>query len=79
MELVDLKKREYAYTVYGCGEVKIEVNGVPKGNLPPTLPRIELMIALPSKLDMVEWFGRGPGESYLDSNRLAGSGCGRLA
>jgi beta-galactosidase len=48
--------------------VHIHVQGKPKGmNLPPTLARIGLTLALrPEVVDTVSWFGRGPGESYAD-------------
>lgn len=58
---------EYVYSVYGNGNVEIHVHGTPKGDWPETLPRIGLTMELPNELDSVEWFGRGPGESYADS------------
>ena len=33
----------------------------------PTLPRIGLQLTLPKELEHVQWYGRGPGESYIDS------------
>jgi len=59
----------YVYTVYGNGDVLLELNGVPKGDWCPTLPRIGLQLSLPGDLDNVSWFGRGPGESYVDSKQ----------
>jgi len=35
------------------------------------LPRLGIRLGLPVGLDQVEWFGRGPGESYPDSLRAA--------
>lgn len=60
---------EYVYTIFGGGQVLIEVHGVPRGKWPDTLPRIGLEIGLPLELDRVSWFGRGPGESYPDSKQ----------
>ncbi|WP_254359404.1 glycoside hydrolase family 2 TIM barrel-domain containing protein [Microbacterium hominis] len=40
------------------------------------VPRLGLLFALPGNLDRVEWFGRGPGETYVDS--YAGSRLGRF-
>ena len=58
----------YVYRVWGDGAVGIEVSGVPGGErVPGTLPRIGLALDLPTALDQVAWFGRGPGESYPDS------------
>jgi len=60
---------DYTYDIYGSGDVIIEVHGVPQGKLPETLPRIGLQMALPEQLDLVSWYGRGPGESYSDSKQ----------
>jgi len=57
----------YTYDIYGSGDVILEVHGIPQGKLPATLPRIGLQMALIKQLDMVSWYGRGPGESYSDS------------
>jgi len=60
---------EYTYTIYGSGDVLIDVHGVPEGEWPGELPRIGLQMALPLALDQVTWFGRGPGESYIDTKQ----------
>ena len=60
---------EYTYTIYGNGDVLIQVHGVPQGDWPETLPRIGLRMSVPSGLDQVSWFGRGPGESYVDTKQ----------
>lgn len=55
------------YTFYPGGTISISVVGTPHGpGLPDTLPRIGISIGLAKELDMVTWFGRGPGESYKD-------------
>ncbi|KAJ3577186.1 hypothetical protein NPX13_g3381 [Xylaria arbuscula] len=64
------------YTFRGNGSVSIKVKGVPKGqNLPRTLPRVGLSFELPSAWagasansakKPITWYGRGPGESYVD-------------
>jgi len=59
---------EYTYTIYGSGDVIIQVHGKPEGEL-PILPRIGLQMTLPGKLDHVSWYGRGPGECYVDSKQ----------
>ena len=56
----------YQYTLYGDGNLLINVQGEPYGEL-PILPRIGLQMVLPGTFDQVEWYGRGPGESYIDS------------
>jgi beta-galactosidase/beta-glucuronidase len=60
---------EYTYTVHGDGEVLIEVHGVPKGDWPNALPKIGLQMTLSDEFDQVTWFGRGPGESYVDTKQ----------
>jgi beta-galactosidase len=41
------------------------------GNHTVTLPRLGVRIALSGDYGSVEWFGRGPGESYVDSRAAA--------
>jgi beta-galactosidase len=56
-------------TTYTFGEdsVAIRVQGKPRSrNLPQTLPRLGLTLALPPDFASATWFGRGPGESYRD-------------
>ncbi|KAL6706839.1 hypothetical protein ACN47E_004982 [Coniothyrium glycines] len=57
---------EYTFSV--DGSVSIKVTAEPRGdNLPRTLPRIGLVLSMPTDFQRVSWFGRGPGESYRDS------------
>lgn len=56
------------YTFSSSGSVSAHVKGSPRGkNLPGTFPRIGFVMELPGEFQGVEWFGRGPGESYRDS------------
>ncbi|MBZ9535819.1 beta-galactosidase subunit alpha [Cytobacillus oceanisediminis] len=57
----------YSYTIYGNGEIHIDLNGTPEGEVPETLPKIGLEMKLQRKLDNVSWYGRGPGEAYVDT------------
>jgi beta-galactosidase/evolved beta-galactosidase subunit alpha len=59
---------EYVYTIYGSGDLIIEVRGTPEGDW-PSLPRIGLQMVLPEGFDRVAWYGRGPNESYSDSKQ----------
>ena len=55
------------YTFRSDGTVRVDCSGDAGGeNLPLTLPRIGLVMGLPLSMDWVEWFGRGPGETYKD-------------
>ncbi|KAK5107931.1 hypothetical protein LTR62_000536 [Meristemomyces frigidus] len=61
---IDLTSR---YIFSPSGTVQIKVAGEPKGkSLPKTLPCIGVTLGLAPALGKVEWFGRGPGESYRD-------------
>lgn len=60
---------EYTYTIHCDGEVEIDVHGMPKGDWPETLPRIGLQMTIPSDMDQVTWFGRGPSECYVDTKQ----------
>ncbi len=57
----------YRYLFSGSGDLTLEIEVRPKGKLPDTIPRIGLEMTLPPQFDRVQWYGRGPGESYIDS------------
>jgi beta-galactosidase/evolved beta-galactosidase subunit alpha len=57
----------YTYTIYGRGDIVLDVQVVPVGPQPETLPRVGLDLELPLELQKVSWFGRGPGETYIDT------------
>ncbi|GAB7359112.1 hypothetical protein MBLNU230_g5181t1 [Neophaeotheca triangularis] len=55
------------YTFQPTGDVSLHIKGHPSGtNLPQTLARVGVTLGLAKTFDQVEWFGRGPGESYTD-------------
>ncbi|MBI2300267.1 MAG: hypothetical protein HYU66_15195 [Armatimonadetes bacterium] len=62
----------YVYTVYACGDVLLEHSATP--HFAGTLPRIGLELTLPGACQWLEWYGRGPHESYPD--RLQGAPVG---
>jgi beta-galactosidase/evolved beta-galactosidase subunit alpha len=57
---------KYTYTIYTNGDVVLNVTGQPRGKM-PHLPRIGLQMTLPEEFSTADWFGRGPGESYADT------------
>jgi beta-galactosidase/evolved beta-galactosidase subunit alpha len=71
----------YTYTLFGSGDLLMTVRGVPYVNpfdhsdksnrWPERLPRIGLCMTLQPGLERVAWYGRGPGESYADSQEAA--------
>lgn len=67
-------RHECVYTVWGNGWVHTENAIEPYGDL-PVLPRLGVRFALPGSYGGLEWYGRGPFESYPD--RKAGAALGR--
>lgn len=60
-------KVKQKYEIYGDGSIELSIDGKPVGKLPEYFPRIGLEMKLPKDMQNVEWYGRGPGESYIDS------------
>ncbi len=65
---------EYLYTVHASGELTVDVHLLPGGDQPPFLPRVGLTLELPAGYETVEWYGRGPQESYADRKASAAVG-----
>jgi beta-galactosidase/evolved beta-galactosidase subunit alpha len=64
---------ERTYTLDRTGTVAVDVRVAPDrdaGRL-PSLPRVGLDLTLADAFDAVSWYGRGPGESYVDSRESA--------
>ncbi|WP_407271331.1 glycoside hydrolase family 2 TIM barrel-domain containing protein [Radiobacillus sp. PE A8.2] len=59
----------YTYTMDKSGMLGINVKGEPYGKLPTTFPRIGLKMEVPKMFEQVKWYGRGPGEAYVDSKQ----------
>lgn len=62
------------YTVYGDGSVEVESDFAPGEEKLPDLPRFGLRLTVPGDFGSVEWYGRGPHESYWDRNTGAAVG-----
>ncbi len=58
----------YVYTIFGDGDVVLELHGEPVGDW-PVLPRIGLAMTVPDAMDTFSWYGLGPGETYPDSRQ----------
>jgi beta-galactosidase/beta-glucuronidase len=69
----------YVYTIYGNGDILLDVSGKFDGDWPESLPRIGLQMTIPATLDQVTWFGRGPGETYPDSKQAGRFGRYRMS
>ena len=58
---------EYVYRFLPDGSYTLELSGKPVGEGMPPFPRLGFQLALPEEMDNVQWFGLGPGESYVDT------------
>lgn len=63
--LAPAAKIEAEYTVASTGELSVMMDVKVAENLPP-LPRFGLQFEMPEGNEKLEYFGMGPGESYID-------------
>jgi beta-galactosidase len=56
----------FRYQISGSGEITIDHNVMPDGDLPAWLPRVGVSWILSENLSNVQWYGRGPQENYPD-------------
>jgi len=56
------------WTVYGSGDILLELRASIMKGL-PSLPRFGLQLQMPKGNELVEYFGYGPHESYIDKRR----------
>ncbi|ASN06284.1 beta-galactosidase subunit alpha [Virgibacillus necropolis] len=63
---------QYEYVIYANGDILFSVAGTPGGvleNTPEMIPRIGMEMQVNKECNHVRWYGRGPGESYIDSKQ----------
>ena len=60
--------------ISGDGTIGLTHKIIPHGNMPSMLPRAGLNIRLPEEFSQVEWYGRGPFETYPDRKTGAKTG-----
>jgi beta-galactosidase len=65
---------ELVYTVFGNGDVIVESSLTAGDGELPRMPRFGMRMELPREFDGLQWYGRGPIESYWD--RKAGAPVG---
>ena len=63
------------YTIYGTGDIVVDNHYRAGREDLPEMPRFGLTMTLPAGFTEMEWFGRGPHESYWD--RKTGAAIGR--
>ena len=56
---------ETIYTIYGSGDILMSQMLTPDKGL-PEIPRIGMQMEMPGEFSTMNWFGRGPQESYWD-------------
>jgi beta-galactosidase len=56
---------EIAYRVFASGELAVELSFTPGESL-PELPRFGMRTTLDGAYDRIQWFGPGPGPTYVD-------------
>ncbi len=61
------------FTVRGDGTIEVESTLTPQGVV-PELPRVGMQVQIPGELRNVEWYGRGPQETYWDRRTGAAFG-----
>ena len=54
------------YTLFPNGEIEIDYSFKPTQPDLPIIPRIGLQLQLPAEFQFMEWYGRGPHETYWD-------------
>jgi beta-galactosidase len=70
----DNTKYRTIYSVYGSGDVVVDVSMEPAGSNIPELPRFGMQMAIPGRYSTMTYLGRGPYENYWD--RHTGSAVG---
>lgn len=63
--------QKISYHVFGNGEIVITSSFKPGDIDLPDLPRYGMYMQVPETFSLVEWFGRGPHESYADRKHSA--------
>lgn len=66
-------KTRTSYTVYGDGVIEVESALSPAAGA-PELPRVGMQMLIPGEFNHVEWYGRGPQETYWDRKTGAAVG-----
>src|SRR5690554_5952963 len=61
---------EGVYTVLGDGRITVDNRFIVPKDTPP-LARVGLRTTLPARFNRVEWYGKGPHESYIDRGESA--------
>ena len=59
------------YSVNGAGKLQVEASYTPESENIPLIPKFGMRMRIPSDMNTIDWYGRGPYENYPDQkNRL---------
>ncbi|VAX26295.1 beta-galactosidase, partial [hydrothermal vent metagenome] len=64
------------YTILDNGDINVDNQFIPVGNL-PTLPEIAVSMIMNPEFEQLKWYGRGPNENYPD--RKTGAAIGQYS
>jgi len=64
----DGTKYRTIYSVYGSGDIVVDVSMEPSGGNIAELPRFGMQMAIPARYSAMSYLGRGPYENYWDRN-----------
>lgn len=63
------------YNIFGDGKIEVVSSISLKDSKLPDMPRFGMRWELPVNFDNLKYYGRGPGENYIDRNRGSFVGC----
>lgn len=61
----------YRYEIHQDGYINVALNGERYGDYPHVIPAIGMDMGINQAFSQVEYYGRGPGENYPDSNKAS--------
>lgn len=73
----DLGVLHVAYRFHGDGAIRVDYRFAPTSGDLPQMPRVGLTTIMPGNFNYLEWYGRGPHESYAD--RWTGAAIGHYS
>lgn len=67
MELPEIgASYKLTYSLNGSGKIQVEASYIPTSEDIPLIPKFGMRMRIPSNLNQINWYGRGPFENYPD-------------
>ncbi|MBK5246147.1 MAG: DUF4981 domain-containing protein [Peptostreptococcaceae bacterium] len=57
---------QLTYSINGAGKLQVEAAYTPESDTIPLIPKFGMRMRIPSELNTIDWYGRGPFENYPD-------------